>query len=93
MGWSENISSCGALGLVLARIGLGHHVTTFIEQGIDGLELDQEILEELAVTSAAERLKIKVQGGAGGMKYCIRLTQMLNIVFTRCCSDTYNKVR
>ena len=47
----------------LEEIGLGHHVGTFIEKDISGeelLEADQEMLEELGVTSAIERLKIKV---------------------------------
>ena len=51
------------VGQFLEGIGLGHHVATFIEQDVSGdmlLELDQEMLEELGVTSAIERLKIKV---------------------------------
>ena len=51
------------MGQFLEMIGLGHHVATFIEQEISGdilLEADQEMLEELGVTSAIERLKIKV---------------------------------
>ena len=47
----------------LEDIGLGHHVGTFIAKDISGeelLEADQEMLEELGVTSAIERLKIKV---------------------------------
>ena len=47
-------------------------MTTFIEQGIDGLELNH---------GAAERLEIKVQGGAGGMKYMHKIDPMLNLVF------------
>ena len=44
-------------------IGLGQHVATFIEEDISGemlLEANQEMLKELGVTSAIERLKIKV---------------------------------
>ena len=51
------------VGQFLGEIGLGHHVATFIEQDVSGemlLEANQEILEELGVTSAIERLKIKV---------------------------------
>ena len=51
------------VGQFLERIGLSHHVATFIEQDVSGdvlLEPDQEMLEELGVTSAIERLKIKV---------------------------------
>ena len=47
----------------LEGISLGHHVAKFTEQEISGdilLEADQEMLEELGVTSAIERLKIKV---------------------------------
>ena len=72
------------VGQFLEGIGLGHHVTTFIEEGISGdvlFEPDQEMLEELGVTSAIERLKIKVQGGAGEMEYCMILTQYSNLVF------------
>ena len=36
------------MGQFLERVGLGHHVTTFIDQDML-LELDQEILEELGV--------------------------------------------
>ena len=52
------------VGQFLDGIGLGHHAATFIEQDISGdvlLEPDQEMLEELGVTSAIERLKIKVR--------------------------------
>ena len=51
------------VGQFLKEIGLGHHVTTFIEEDIGGdmlLEATNETLEELGVTSATERLKIKV---------------------------------
>ena len=51
------------VGQFLGEIGLGHHVPTFIEQDVSGdmlLEADQEMLEELGVTSAINRLKIKV---------------------------------
>ena len=51
------------VGQFLKAIGLGHHEATFIEQDVRGemlLETDQEMLEELGVTSAIERLKIKV---------------------------------
>ena len=53
------------VGQFLEGIGLSHHVATFIEQDVSGemlLEPDQEMLEELGVTSATERLKIKVRG-------------------------------
>ena len=51
------------VGQFLEGIGLGDHVAAFSEQDISGeelLELDQETLKELGVTSAVERLKIKV---------------------------------
>ena len=51
------------VGQFLGEIGLGYHVATFIELDVSGdilLEADQEMLEELGVTSAIERLKIKV---------------------------------
>ena len=51
------------VGQFLEGIGLSHHVATFIEQDVSGemlLEANQEVLEELGVTSAIERLKIKV---------------------------------
>ena len=54
------------MGQFLDKIGLGHHVAAFIEQEISGemlLEPEEEMLEELEVTSPTERLKIKVQGG------------------------------
>ena len=54
------------MGQFLETIGLGHHVAAFIEQEISGemlLEPEEEMLEELEVTSPTERLKIKVQGG------------------------------
>ena len=47
----------------LEEISLGHHVAKFTEEDISGdilLEADQEMLEELGVTSPTERLKIKV---------------------------------
>ena len=47
----------------LKEIGLSHHVAAFSENEIDGdllLESTDEILEELGVNSAVERLKIKV---------------------------------
>ena len=61
----QNAQDCTPehVGQFLERIGLGHHVATFIEQDVSGdvlLEPDQEMLEELGVTSAIERLKIKV---------------------------------
>lgn len=59
------------VGQFLEEIGLGHHVTAFIEQEICGdmlLEPEEEMLEELKVTSPTERLKIKVQGGVIGGK-------------------------
>ena len=52
-----------SVGQFLEEIGLGHHVAKFTEEDISGdmlLEADQEMLEELGVTSAIERLKIKV---------------------------------
>ena len=51
------------VGQFLEGIGLDHHVATFIEQDVSGemlLEANQEVLEELGVTSAIERVKIKV---------------------------------
>ena len=51
------------VGQFLEGIGLGHHVAKFTEEDISGemlLEADQEMLEELGVTNAIERLKIKV---------------------------------
>ena len=51
------------VGQFLGEIGLGHHVAKFTEEDISGemlLEADQEMLKELGVTSAIERLKIKV---------------------------------
>ena len=51
------------VGQFLEGIGLGHHVAKFIEQDVSGdmlLDPDQEMLEELGVSSAIERLKIKV---------------------------------
>ena len=51
------------VGQFLEEIGLGHHVAKFTEKEVSGdilLEPDQEMLEELGVTSAIERLKIKV---------------------------------
>ena len=57
------------VGQFLEGIGLGHHVAAFIEQEISGamlLEPEDEMLEELGVTSPIERLKIKVQEGVIG---------------------------
>ena len=57
------------VGQFLKEIGLDHHAAAFIEQKISGellLEPEQEMLEELEVTSPIERLKIKVQGGVIG---------------------------
>ena len=51
------------VGQFLEGISLGHHVAKFTEEDISGemlLEADQEMLEELGVTNAIERLKIKV---------------------------------
>ena len=51
------------MGQFLEGIGLGHHVAQFTELDVSGemlLEANQEMLEELGVTSAIERLKIKV---------------------------------
>ena len=51
------------MGQFLEEIGLGHHVAKFTEQDISGdmlLDPDQEMLEELGVTSAIERIRIKV---------------------------------
>ena len=68
------------MGQFLEEIGLGHHVAAFIEQEISGemlLEPEEEMLEELEVTSPTERLKIKVQGGGDrrnswdAMEYCM----------------------
>ena len=47
----------------LGEIGLGLHMAKFTEEDISGemlLEANQEMMEELGVTSAIERLKIKV---------------------------------
>ena len=68
------------MGQFLEGIGLGHHVATFIERDISGEVLlgpEEEMLEELGVTSPTERLKIKVQGGGDrknswdAMEYCM----------------------
>ena len=51
------------MGQFLEGIGLGHHVATFIEEDISGdilLEATEKTLEELGVTNATERLKIRV---------------------------------
>ena len=51
------------VGEFLKEIGLDHHVATFIKEDIsrDMLLGDiEEMLEELGVTSAAEKFKIKV---------------------------------
>lgn len=53
------------VGQFLKEIGLDHHVSAFSEQNISGemlLEATDEMLEELGVTSATEKLKIKVHG-------------------------------
>ena len=52
------------VGQFLETIGLGHHVAAFIEKEISGemlLEPEEEMFEELGVTSLTEGLKIKVQ--------------------------------
>ena len=52
------------VGQFLEGIGLGHHVATFVERDVSGdmlLEPEEEMLEELEVTSPIEKLKIKVQ--------------------------------
>ena len=52
------------VGQFLEGIGLHHHVAAFSEEDLSGkdmLELNQEMLGELGVTSPTERLKIKVQ--------------------------------
>ena len=57
------------VGQFLEKIGLGHHVTAFIEKEISGpmlLEPEEEMFEELGVTSPTEGLKIKVQEGLIG---------------------------
>ena len=51
------------VGQFLKEIGLDHHVAAFIEQDVTGdmlLEPEEDMLEELEVTSPIERLKIKV---------------------------------
>ena len=53
------------VGEFLKAIGLDHHVATFIKEDVSGdllLGDIEEILEELGVTSAAEKFKIKVHG-------------------------------
>ena len=58
------------VGQFLEEIGLSHHMATFSEEDVSGdmlLKSTDEVLEELGVTSAVERLKIKVDGrGQGG---------------------------
>lgn len=50
------------MGQFLEEIGLGTHVAAFSDISGDMLlELDQEMLEGLGVTSAVERLKIMVK--------------------------------
>ena len=54
------------VGQFLKGIGLDHHVSVFSEGNISGdilLEATDEMLEELGVTSATEKLKIKVIHG------------------------------
>ena len=51
------------VGQFLKEISLDHHVAAFIEQDVSGdmlLEPEEDMLEELEVTSPIERLKIKV---------------------------------
>ena len=58
----------------LEEIGLSHHMAIFSDEEIDGdmlLESTDEILKELGVNSAVERLKIKVcRRGQGSSEYC-----------------------
>ena len=54
------------MGQFLEGIGLGHHVDAFCDAEISGemlLDANEEMLEELGVTSGTERLKIKVHCG------------------------------
>ena len=54
------------VGQFLEGVGLGHHVDAFCDAEISGevlLDATEEMLEELGVTSATERLKIKVNWG------------------------------
>ena len=65
------------VGQFLEEIGLGHHVATFIEEDISGdmlLEPEEEMLEELEVTSPIERLKIKVQERDKGVEFWLTKT-------------------
>ena len=51
------------VGQFLEGVGLGHHRNAFCDAEISGdvlLDAAEEMLEELGVTSATERLKIKV---------------------------------
>jgi len=51
------------VGQFLEGVGLGHHLDAFCDAEISGemlLDATEEMLEELGVTSATERLKIKV---------------------------------
>ena len=51
------------VGWFLEGVGLGHHLDTLCDAEISGemlLDVTEEMLEELGVTSATERLKIKV---------------------------------
>ena len=64
------------LGHFLEEIGLGDHVATFIEQEISGDmlledEAIDEMLEELGVESAIEKLKIKVFAIVQGFEFVI----------------------
>ena len=59
------------VGQFLEDIGLSHHVDAFSSEEISGdmlLEATEEMLMELGVTSAVERLKIKVQGFAESLQ-------------------------
>ena len=70
------------VGEFLEEIGLGDHVASFIEQEISGdmlledtVETD-EMLEELGVESATEKLMIKVYGRIGVLWYASKGVQM-----------------
>lgn len=57
------------VGQFLKGIGLDHHVSVFTKENISGdilLEATDDMLEELGVTSATEKLKIKVHTCMGG---------------------------
>ena len=69
--WSAQEYTAEHVGHFLEEIGLGHHVATFIEQDISGdmlLEADEEVLMELGVTNATDKLKIKVYMEGGGVQ-------------------------